>query len=264
MENKNHKKVKSEKTKNKKVLKIVLIVLGILLFIFAIHTIRNYTILTKISKNQLRESENMYLRQEQTNNGKTLIIIQNWQLDENNYKLIFDNRETGIVATSIQRGNKYISYEDDGNEKTMYMETIDTLDVNTEDDINEANSYNESFWDMLFDSMRAKIYLTDVDGKKCYVISDTFALNSSMSSFDDEENQVKTKTKVYIDKETGLLVKMEEVTADKEHRVVNMVKYEYNFNTVTEADLFELDASEYKLIENEDEELEIDEDANNQ
>ena len=234
--------------KIKKIIKVILIVLGIVLLAFISYITRNYIILSKINKQQINETGNIYYKQTQKEGDNIILTIENWQLDDNNYKLVFDNKKEGISETTIQRDEKYISYQDNGTDKTMYIEDYAQEDIDYEE-LDSENQDMYTLWDKFKDSIITKISTGVADGKKCYVIRDSSVFNYSMNVNDENGVEIPTYTKIYIDKSTGIIVKFEEITNNAEQRIVRTMNYEISFNTVTENDLAELDSKEYKLID---------------
>ena len=125
------------------------------------------------------------------------------------------------------------------NERKLFVEKGDKKTVTTTEKPEEIvasvlvsyTSY-ENFWQLLFNSITSSITTAQLDGKECYVISSSYNLNFIYEGDSDT-------VKVYIDKETGLALKCEEVNNNR------ITKYQYSFDTVQDEDLKEPDMEQY-------------------
>ena len=104
--------------------------------------------------------------------------------------------------------------------------------------VNSLNNFNydfinsDNFFDNLSNSLKIKIKKVDVEGIKCY----------KLTNFSVEDN----KSIAYINVETGFPV---EINDEKEE---SKIKYEVKFDCVTDKDIEEPDNSNYTIIESED------------
>ena len=79
-----------------------------------------------------------------------------------------------------------------------------------------------------------------MDEKQCYELSSLYNSNFMYS-----EN--KKEIKAYIEKDTGLPIKLIEVVNENGKNVENVTTYKYQFNIVTDEDMQEPNNQEYVL-----------------
>lgn len=140
-----------------------------------------------------------------------------------------ENRE--IIST--KSGNSYII---SGENKVAILNSM-TLGVQ-EKVYNhlETESLGEFLYGLVISSKISSVKCNDKD---CYKIE-----NFKVSGIAFPEHGMC----VYIDKETGLIVRVEEGTRDTDGKIYTQVSdYKYEFNTVTDNDLKEPDISEFKI-----------------
>lgn len=219
----------------KKIIKIVLILIAIIVVLLVGNIVRKFSILDDITKKELAQAEadNYYQKTEtRQSDGKIVMLMENYVLNGKDYKYVLE--ASGTKTTGIIKDNKQTIYSDNGEEKTMYINYVQN------DYINKINYEEQSFWDKIKDSIKAKISSVNINGIKCYEISGTKAINNMHT----EDNDVIT----YVEEKTGLVKRM--ITKSKSNNgVTSITDYEYSFGTVTKEDLEELDPTEYTLIE---------------
>ena len=217
------------KEKKIKIWKILLGVIVLIFFLFVIFLTRKMIILSSL-ENKLagyQEKNNIYVKTEITDSENNTTF-------EKYYK---DGIEKDVLSIP-NREEKITQYLYD-NERKLYVEKGDKKTVTTTEKPEEIvasvlvsyTSY-ENFWQLLFNSITSSITTAQLDGKECYVISSSYNLNFIYEGDSDT-------VKVYIDKETGLALKCEEVNNNR------ITKYQYSFDTVQDEDLKEPDMEQY-------------------
>lgn len=214
----------------KNVIKVALIVIAIFIVIFAIHTIRNYIIILDLQNkvSQYQESKNYNIKISSTQDTGTIVKTDYYKKD---------NKQAVFMERNLNGEISKISMYDNGERADTFTETKDRkiVQLNTGTLIS-VNIYNQletdNNWQTFLGSIIANIKSTNYEGKECYIIKGFLSSNSL--TFEGAE--------IYIDKETGLLVKTTEAGTVSER--------EYKFNEIDESVLEEPDISQYTLKEN--------------
>lgn len=213
--------------RTKKVLKVIGIILIILLVLTLIHTIRNYIIITNLQNKIAKHSNstNYSLKVESTKDDGTKIIMRYYQKD---------NKQAVILERNSEENEIKISTYNNGERVDMFTETKDSkiaqLDTSAQISINVYNQLEtDNKWQTFIGSIIAKIKTEKCNEKECYVI--TGFPSTTALTFEG--------TKIYIDKDTGLLVKVVEDGTISER--------EYEFNNVEDTIFVEPDISQYTL-----------------
>ena len=140
-----------------------------------------------------------------------------------------ENRE--IIST--KNGNNYIIAGD------TKVATMNSMTLGVQEKVYnflETENIGEFLYGLVISSRISSVKCNDKD---CYKIE-----NFKVSGIVFPEYGMC----VYIDKETGLIVRIEEGTRDTNGKMYTQVSdYKYEFNTVTDEDLKEPDISEYKV-----------------
>lgn len=212
----------------KNVLKVVLILLAIVLVIFIIHTTKNYVIITNLQDkiSQYKDSLSYHIKSVSTESNGTILTM-------NYYKK--DSKQVVFMERNINGEITKISMYDNGERIDVFTETKDLkmADLNSGTTIISAGLYNhletDNNWQTFLGSIFAKVKSVNCEGKECYMIKE-FMSSMSLTSEGAE---------IYIDKDTGLLVKIVEAGIDS--------KREYEINTVDDSIFIEPDISEYKV-----------------
>lgn len=216
--------------RTKKILKIIGIILIILLVLTLIHTIRNYIIIrnlqNKISK--YSNSTNYFVKSESTKNDGTKIIMKYYQKD--NKQAVFlekTSNENEIKISRYNNGERVDTFTETKDSKVAQLDTSTLISVNIYNQLETDNK-----WQTFIGSIISNIRSEKCNDKECYVIKGF----TSTTSLTFEE------TKIYIDKDTGLLVKVIE-----DETISNR---EYEFNNVEDTIFIEPDISQYTLKNN--------------
>ena len=182
--------------KNKYV-KIILVVLLIALILFISNIIRKIAIFSELEDkvNALNARDNIYLKSESDTE-----IFEQYKKD-GQIKFRLTNKKTNEVK---------VTYGDIND----YKDTI----------INYAEHL--SLFEKIKSGITAHISTEILNGKKYYVISDMSNINWAVTQ--DIKN-----IKIYVEKETGLLIKYIATYEERE----KIYTYEYLFDTVTDVDM---------------------------
>ena len=173
-----------------------------------------------------------------TSYGLNTILVQEVFCKDDNYlvnvRSIGENTEKREI-TSMKNGHSYIT---SGENKVALM---NAMPINAPEKVyNHLES--ENFGEFMAGIFSSHISSVKCNDKDCYKI-DNFI--TSELAFPEQGFFV------YIDKETGLVVRVEEGTRNNETGgfYTQVSDYKYEFNTVTDEDLKEPDISEYKILE---------------
>lgn len=218
----------------KKVLKIILIIIVALILIFAIHTIRNYVIITNLqNKNSNYQNiTNYHIKSvANSNNGATKVIVNYYKKDNKQYICVertMNGEKEKVKVSMYDNGERVDMFTETSDSKTAKLNSGEMLPLNISNYLETASK-----WQTFLESIVAKIKTTNFNGKECYVVRDFLSLTSL--TYEGAE--------VYIDKETGLAIKTTEAET--------VTEKEYEFDKVEDSIFTEPDISQYKLQENE-------------
>ena len=235
----------------KKVLKLFLIILLVFLLIGICLIGRKVTILTKLDKsvsNLEDTKDNIYMK---INN-----VVDSAKEVETELFIKGDiEKAINVVKGTTKRiqivypTERKVFIEAEGNKAlSIYKETAAkrTTDVNAAPATHTVipnYTHSMSFIERIVIALNTNIKSTSIDGKECYELS---GMHSPIFLY--HENS--TNMSLYIEKDTGLPIKlvekMEEDGKEKEY----LTEYEIKFDVVTDEDLKEPDISEYTIQEN--------------
>lgn len=203
----------------KKFLKILCIILLVLLVIVLIHTTRNYLIISKL-QNQITEysnSTNYHAKTVSTLGEGVPLYIDYYKKDNRSLQIM--QRESGNIVSISKRysdGKDVRTYIEAGDDKAVYINGTDVLLYD--------KIYNQlettGLFEKLLKSALSIISSDEIEGKSCYVV-------------------FVPQNKLYVDKETGLLVK--NIIQEQ------YVDYEFEFNNVDDSIFEEPDINEYTV-----------------
>ena len=215
--------------KGKKVLKIVLIIIAIILVILLIYTIRNFTIISSL-QNKIGEyinSSNFSIKS--TNTQEDNILTMNYYKKDNREAVFLekDNNGEETKVSMYNNGQRIDTFTQTKDVKTVKLNSLNDMSVQIADVLKTDSRFQTFMY-----SMMAKVKKVNLNGKECYRIENYFSpymLNGT------------EKNEIYIEKDTGLLVK----------QVVDntTIEREYEFNNVDNSIFVEPDVSEYTLEE---------------
>ena len=221
----------------KKILKICLIMIVLIIAILLFCMIRNYT----IAKNIIDENVDKAINSESIYAKTTIKEGENIRETFDNYKK--GDKELTINIMNNEDGNSTkISMYIDGDKETIYYENkagkfvqqdeIQKIEKPTEEDARtslEKESKIATFFAGAFTPFKS----VNIDGKDCYLVE-----KSSLPIFDDVLIDDAKDRRIYIDKETNMIVK---TVADDV-----ITEYEYEFNNVDDNIFIQPDINEYE------------------
>lgn len=166
----------------------------------------------------------------------TIVVQETFQKDDDfllKVRSIGENIEKREII-SMKNGHSYIT---SGDEKVAFMNNTQISAPEKVYNLLET----ENFGELIVGIFGSHISSVKCNDKDCYKIENFKTENIVFP----EQGFC-----VYIDKETGLIVRVEEGTRDNETGgfYTQVSDYKYEFNTVTEDDLKEPDISQYKIF----------------
>lgn len=223
------------KEKSKKSLKngILWVVLAVIV-IFVIITLTKIIILTRMQNKieQYLDSENYHAKMVSYQGDKILV----YETYKKNAKYLAtvdifqkDNTKRAVTYSNGTTNNVYI--EANG-EKVVQLNTQGGILAQTI----YSDVYTDNFAETLIMALCSSIKSTECNGKDCYYIKNVIS-----------SNIVGTGRDVYIDKQTGLLVRTNGGVTGSDVNVDVINDYSYEFNIVTDNDIKEPDISLYKI-----------------
>lgn len=225
--------------KKMKLWKNVLIVILTIFLIFLAFTIRKMIIISNLSNKiaNYQKMDNIYSKS--SNDYSSISTFEKY------YK---DGIEKDII-TLPEKNSKAIQFIYP-NQRKVFIETPDTKNVSTSEENNVSSyspilvSYIDSitFPELLLTSLTSTICKDTINGKECYVLS-----SRSNPNFLYEPNAVSMK--MYIEKDTGLTIRMVQVVKENNEKSLKTVNYEYSFGNVTDEDMMEPNILEYTVQE---------------
>ena len=214
----------------KKILKVVLAVILIVIVIFLVNTFRKFAIIKEIQENvsQYISSENYHIR-EVSKEQNAIISTMNYYKKNGKIVVIIEHNSNGEY-------NKMSIYEDNGKTDVFFDNTEEkTVDLDTES-MNLLGIYDyfatDNDFQTLLASISTKIREENYNGKECYII-EGFLSQVFLNGVE--------KNEVYVEKETGLYVRInidDAITTERE----------YEFNNVDDGIFVEPDVSQYELL----------------
>ena len=210
-----------------KLWKIIVAILVILLVIFAINTIRKVIIFNNLQEkiSKYEKSENMYSKID-SEKSITERFIKN-DID----KLIIKYKDKPMTVIQLKNGNECKNYTFFEETKKVTVTDVNNMDALRVTKINNTINTN-SFIDKLIKCITSKVSTETIDGKEYYVIDGKLSGNQLML-------QDVISTKAYIDKETGLTMKIIEITKENNNKKEYITNYEYNFDSITDDEISE-------------------------
>ena len=229
----------------KKVLKYILLVVIIVILCFTALLVRKYMILAKLDKmasNYNDTKDSIYGKVLTTGENQNNVISELF-IKGDVRKYVVDVGDTRKMTQYIYT-NEVKSYAENGDKKVMSV----NADVNAVAGMTLVASipnytHDTSVKSRIISALKTSIKSAELDGKKCYELS---GMNSPLFLY--TMNSVGIS--LYVEKDTGLPVKLVE-TIDEDGIIThNIMEYEFKFDTVTDEDMTEPDASEYTVQEN--------------
>lgn len=210
-----------------KLWKIIVAILVVLLVIFAINTIRKVIIFNNLQEkiSKYEKSENMYSKID-SEKSITERFIKN-DID----KLIIKYKDKPMTVIQLKNGNECKNYTFFEETKKVTVTDVNNMDALRVTKINNTINTN-SFIDKLIKCITSKVSTETIDGKEYYVIDGKLSGSQLML-----QNVISTKA--YIDRETGLTMKIIEITKENNNKKEYITNYEYNFDSITDDEISE-------------------------
>lgn len=220
----------------KKILKICLIMIVLIIAILLFCMIRNYT----IAKNIIDENVDKAINSESVYAKTTIkgdIINQtfdNYKKENKELSIFKTNHEDGtqsVITTYTEGTNRTTYYENKAGKFVQQKETQEMVNPTEEDA--RASLEKESKIATFFAGAFTPFKSVNIDGKDCYLVQ-----KSSLPIFDSMLRDDAKDRRIYIDKETCMIVK---TVADD-----LVTEYEYEFNNVDDNIFIQPDINEYE------------------
>lgn len=241
--------------KKMKLWKKVLIVIAIILLIFIILTLRKTIILSDIDNkvtNLENRNKNIYAETTIETNSYTTKLKR--YIKDDIDKLVLEKTDengekTKIIQITYPNQRKIFTEKDNFKVMNIYDEVAPIRGSHIENTTTSSYTtiinfaYSISIPEQILNSILTTINSTEIDGKECYELSSKYNTNFIYS-------QNGKQMKAYVEKETGLPVKLVEVIEENGKKSENITNYEYKFDCVTDEDIKEPDISQYKMQEN--------------
>ena len=158
-------------------------------------------------------------------------------------------KETTKRIQIIYPTERKVFIEAEGNKAlSIYKETSAkrTTDVNaaqTTHTVLPNYAHSMSIIERVITALNTNIKSTSIDGKECYELS---GLHSPIFLYQENTKSMS----LYLEKDTGLPIKLVENIEENGIEKEKLVEYEIKFDVVTDEDLKEPDISEYTIQEN--------------
>ncbi len=210
--------------KNKKILISLVLVIIASVFLFLGLTTRKLMIFREL-KAKSSQYENISNYYERVSNTSGINIEYFCKEDKAKLIIISEKYEPRriTVCSNGEKTNTYIE-ESNGNK-------IATTDSNKAEKPNILGfQFEGDFWYWLKMAIMSNIKKTELNGKECYYINGNYLLKET-----------------YVEKETGLILKMQNGTMNNEPIILECY---YEFGNVVDNDFIEPDISEYEIQEN--------------
>jgi len=231
--------------KNLNLWKILLFIVTFIMLTFVILTARKFIILSSLNNKvvELQKTKNIYARiisNSEETKSQTVEIYFKDNIRKDTMEIKNSNNTINEII-QITYPNKQNIYIYDGLTKEMASYDRDNSEVENNMIVNFAD-YTTLF-EGLSNAITSKIKVEEIDGKKCYILS-------SLSNSNIIYEEGTTEALVYIEKDTGIPIKIVSTINKNGSDTKNTITYEYKFDCVTENDIEEPDISEYTLKNN--------------
>lgn len=217
-----------DKKKVMKAVKVILIILLVIVLLFLANAFRNFIIVKRLKENvkQYTSSSNYHIKST-SESDKT--ILDHYKKDDKEVTIMERNSDGKTYKISMyNNGTRKDVFYDNAEGKKVEVNTNLTMEVQVYDYFDMQTDIQ-----LFFSNMFARIKKVDYNGKECYCLSNSFSLTMLWGT---------EKNEVYIEKDTGLVVKT---------NIDNMIsEREYEFGTVQDEVFVEPDISQYELIKN--------------
>lgn len=214
----------------KSFLKIIGFILLISIILLLVHTFRNFIIISNLQDklSKYTDSDNFHIKSV-TNESNGIIITMNYYQKDNRQAIFLERNNNGDLTklSMYNNGERIDTFTETADSKTVKINSSSSITVQIVDVLKTDNS-----WQTFLYSILARIKTVNYNGKTCYSIENFL---SPYYIYGTEKNEV------YLDKETGLLLRqtLDNIISEKD----------YEFNSVEDSIFVEPDISQYKLQE---------------
>lgn len=236
--------------KKMKLWKKILIIVAIIVLIFIIVISRKAIILNNIDNkvSNLENSNDNIYAEIVTDKYKVKKYIKN-EIEKIVLESKDENEEISKIIQITYPDKRKVFTEKDGT-KTMniYEETAPVRGAHIEENTNASYTaitnfaYSISLPENILNSIFTSINSVELNGKECYELTSKYNSNFIYS-------QNTKQMKAYVEKDTGLPLKLIEVVNENGENIEKVTTYKYEFNIVTDDDIKEPDSQEYIMQE---------------
>lgn len=214
----------------KRVVKIILGVLIVFVLMFLIYAIRNFSIVNSVinKSNEYQSKTNYYMKV--SRDDSNLEYIEEYNKD-NQRKVVVKKKEDGDIMTQYMKDDVSKVFCDMNDGRKVMYETTQPIFPNIKIEFN-----NDTIYNIIKDSIFAKIKTEKIDDKEYYAISDLKNLRGFY--------EVNVKNIYYFNKETGLIELIKTINKDNSQAITT---YEYKFDGVEDTDFALPNVLEYTI-----------------
>lgn len=234
----------------KKFVKWILIIIVAILLYSIIFTGRKVIILSNLDKAIIdlkNTKDNIYVKTTKKENSTSDSLKETFIKGEIRKDILqsTNTAPTIIKMTEIMYPKEKKMYIEAGEDKLLSI-IQNTNNISNRDNIINAINYDNIRDNNLFEkiglAINTSVKTVKIDGINCYELSGT---NSPI--FYENYNENVVGISLYLEKDTGLPIKLVEKVEENGTEKECIIEYEVKFDCVTDDDLAEPDASQYKL-----------------
>lgn len=220
----------------KKVLKVIGIILLITFAMFLVHTIKNTIIISNLQKKakEYANSDNYHVKIVRNDEKEGSIYTCDYYKKGNKRAVLSEIKNKEGESTKLllyDNGERIDSFTETKDSKTASIGKVKGISMGDFEEVLKT----DNIWQTFIYSIPSTIRSKEVNGKKCKLVNG-FNSPYSIAAWIVEEG---IKVDTYVDKETGLLIKM--VAGDI------IEEREYEFNSVDDSIFAEPDISQYTI-----------------
>lgn len=219
-----------------KLWKVIILILIIGLVIFVINTIRKVAIINDM-QNKISKYENSANIYSKIDSEKS--TIERFIKDDID-KLIIKYKDKPVTVVQYKNESECNNYTFFEESKKVTINNVTSMDMLRVSKVGNSVSTN-SVMDKIIKSITSKIYTETVNEKEYYVIDGKMNENQLL-----QQNALSIKA--YIDKETGLTMKLVEITKENDNsKKEHITNYEYSFDSITNDKISEPSITGYEV-----------------
>lgn len=232
-EEKSNKTAKKAVKKNHMGWKIFGIIILLVILVAVYYSLRNSIIYAKILANASNYTNSQNYKLESKITGNNTNTTRTIYYLKGKYKIVISPKANDTLTVLTMQNKMALFYNVNGEKKVQFTDhnmLIGALGI-------EFCTLKPSYW---YDVLLTKI---ENDDENNYVIT---SLKPDYTATINNEDE-KIKTKCYVDKDTGLITKTEEIKPDGS--IYKTTTYAYDFNNVTQSDLSMPDIASYTIAD---------------